>query len=339
MRLRHEATVTSISWIPSEAMQGMMRLPMDMGIGHYDDPLPESLSGYEELMALRDADRFRFANVLKAWIEVDEDGRIVDLGYDGGGVIGVTTARLGGKSITFEAIPFGDLRAEPQITGGTARFVQTCGGRTGAPLPRRVRRPPYIRLQAPTAWSTMALEIDADGTSRFEVLGASPFPRHWIYGPDWKLAAKSGLIDMKAWTVDGAQPTTPWGDEDSPALVTAVESALERQLSLSIMRDGAKPRIRKLAEGDLLTEQDTVGEELYLLLDGVLRVEVDGEAIAEVGPGAIVGERAILEGGTRTSTLRAVTPCRVAAANAQEVDRDALVALSQGHRREEQLAP
>jgi CRP-like cAMP-binding protein len=64
-------------------------------------------------------------------------------------------------------------------------------------------------------------------------------------------------------------------------------------------------------------------------------VEVDGEALAEVGPGALLGERAILEGGLRTSTLRAVTRCRVAVASAEVVDRDALLELSQGHRREE----
>jgi CRP-like cAMP-binding protein len=135
------------------------------------------------------------------------------------------------------------------------------------------------------------------------------------------------------------QPTTPWGDEDSPALITAVETALERQLSLTLMRGGSKPRISKIKEGELLTEQGQEGDDLYLLLDGVLRVEVDGEPLAELGPGAIVGERAVLEGGVRTSSLRAVTKCKVAAENASEVDRKALVELAEGHRREEPVTP
>ena len=37
-----------------------------------------------------------------------------------------------------------------------------------------------------------------------------------------------------------------------------------------------------------------------------------GEQIAEMGPGTMLGERASLEGGVRTATLRAITPCRVA---------------------------
>ncbi len=69
--------------------------------------------------------------------------------------------------------------------------------------------------------------------------------------------------------------------------------------------------------------------------DGVLSVEVDGESLAEVGPGAILGERAALEGGQRTATLRAVTPCRVAVAPGDAIDRALLVEPSEGHRREE----
>jgi len=59
-------------------------------------------------------------------------------------------------------------------------------------------------------------------------------------------------------------------------------------------------------------------------VNGVLVVKVDGEQLAEVGPGAVLGERALLEGGTRTATLRAVTECKVAAVPADQVDRDRL---------------
>jgi CRP-like cAMP-binding protein len=71
------------------------------------------------------------------------------------------------------------------------------------------------------------------------------------------------------------------------------------------------------------------------LLDGVLSVEVDGKAVAEVGPGAILGERASLEGGTRTATLRALTPVRVAVAAPDQLSPEALAEVAGGHRREE----
>jgi CRP-like cAMP-binding protein len=118
-------------------------------------------------------------------------------------------------------------------------------------------------------------------------------------------------------------------------LVTAVETALERELSTLIMRGGPKPRVRRLKEGAVVTEQGAPGNELFLLLDGVVAVEVDGSAVAEVGPGAVLGERAVLEGGTRTSTLRCVTACRVAAVKADHIDTDRLAELASGHRREQ----
>jgi CRP-like cAMP-binding protein len=157
-----------------------------------------------------------------------------------------------------------------------------------------------------------------------------------LYDAEGKLGAKAGLADFKEWYRHAFGKHSPWGDEDSPALVTAVETALEREMATTIMRGGQKPSIRKVKEGHLVCEQGQLGNELYLLLDGVVSLEVDGEPLAELGPGAILGERAVLEGGRRTGTLKALTPVRLAVATAEQVDRDALKAISAGHRREDE---
>jgi hypothetical protein len=329
--MRIESSVTSVSWIPSEAMSGPLRVPVDLGIGHYDDPLPEHI---DDLEALRLADRFRFANELRAWIEV-EGNTIVGWAYSGGGHMGSTTVSLGVSHITIPAVSYPDIQAEPVVDVSTVTFTQTTGGRTGAPLPRRINRPPFLKITAPTVWTTLSLTLHADGTHEFEVSGASKMPRHWIYDENWDLVAKSGMIDFKGWTQESFGDNTPWGDTDSPAIVTEVETQLERQLSLGIMRAGKKPKILKLAESETLVNQGDAGTDLFLLLDGVLTVEVGGEAIAEVGPGSILGERALIEGGTRTSTLRARTPVKVAVARDSDIRPDALVELAAGHRRED----
>jgi CRP-like cAMP-binding protein len=72
-----------------------------------------------------------------------------------------------------------------------------------------------------------------------------------------------------------------------------------------------------------------------LILDGVVPLDRDGERLAEYGPGALLGERAHLEGDLRTSSLVAVTDCRVAAVHADQLDRSTLEELSEGHRRED----
>jgi hypothetical protein len=328
--MRIESSVISVSWIPSEAVTGMTKLPFEVGFTHYDNPPPDEI---QDLEALGAADGFRFANRLGAWIEV-QDGRIIGHGYAGGAVMGSTTVRLG-KQATFAAVGFPDIRRDPEVSPSSVRFVQTAGGRPAIPAPRRVSHPPFVQLKGPTVWTTLALTLNVDGTSRFELSGASPFPRHWVYDDTGRLTQKAGLTDFKEWYRHAFGKHTPWGDEDSRALVTTAETALERELSHLIMSGGGKPKIKKLRKGKTLTKQGEPGDEVFLLLDGVLAVEVDGEPLAELGPGAILGERAVLEGGVRTSTLRAVTKCKVAVAPADRVDPDALTELSQHHRREE----
>jgi hypothetical protein len=330
--VRIESSVTSLSWIPSEAVGGMTKMPFETGLAHYDPPPPDVI---EDLGALQREGRFRFANRLRAWIEVDGD-RITGHGQSGGGLLCSTLIQVGKKQVAFEAVALPDLHPEPEVGDSEVTFFQTAGGRTGVPAPRRVRRAPYVQFAAPLAWTTLALTLRADGSSSFALTGGSSFPRHWVYSGDNKLALKSGMIDFSHWYRRAFGKHSPWGDRDSQALTTEVETALERQLSLTLMQGGAKPKIRTVKPGAVITEQGAAEDDLYLVLDGVVRIEVDGERLAEYGPGSMHGERAILEGGRRTSTIRAVTACKLAVAGADHVDRDALAELSSGHRREDQ---
>ena len=322
--MRIESSVTSITWIPSEAIKGMPKLPFELGIAHYDDPPPERI---ENLDKLREADAFREANELRAWVEV-EDGKIVDYGHEGRGLIGVTRLKLGPAKMAFPAVTFPLIQPEPEVGNGWVRFVQTAGGRMGLPAPRRVRGKSFFKIASASAWTTLQLIVYADGQAKGSLLGASPFPRHWIYGDDGGIVEKSGTIDFEKWYRESYGEQTPWGDEDTPAFVTAVETQLERDLSRSLMTGGGKMPRRRVEPGETLVEQGEPGEDLFLLLDGVLDVEVDGDVVGEVGPGAIVGERAVVRGGERTATLRAVTACRVAVVAADQISRYELEELS-----------
>ena len=322
--MRIESSVTSLSWIPQGAVEGFNRLSFGLRVAHFDPPPPEVLGDLDELAA---TDRFRFANRLAAWIEV-QDGHIVDASQGGGGRINVTKVGYGAASIVFTPVVLPELRPEPEVGPGWARFVQTAGGATGFPTPRRVRHEPYVQIASPVTWSTLALTLHADGRAEPRLVGASSFPRHWVYDHTGRLIAKSGFIDHDTWWREAFGSHTPWGAEDSAPIVTAVESALERQLSVAVI--DAKPQFRRLQAGRTLVQQGDPGEELFLLFDGVLRVEVDGKPVAEVGPGAIVGEMALLHEGRRLATLRAVTPCRIAVIPKDHIDRQALEALARG---------
>jgi CRP-like cAMP-binding protein len=98
------------------------------------------------------------------------------------------------------------------------------------------------------------------------------------------------------------------------------------------MRPGAKPTIRKLHDGEHLTTQGEQADELLLLLDGVLHVDQDGNTRGTLGPGAIVGETAILQSGHRTASLTAVTPCTIAVADRGCIDVASLERIAAAHR-------
>jgi hypothetical protein len=319
-----------VSWIPSEAITGPSKIPFELGVTHYDTPPPDRLVDIEQL---RTSDRFREANELRGFVEV-EDGRIVRAGHLGRGHIGATTVRVGPAALRFPAVHLPDIQAEPVVGPTSARFVQTVGGRMGLPTPRPVPHPPFVQFWPSIAWTTLALTINADGSSSHELVGASPFPRHWIYDDQGELVEKSGSIDFAKWFNHSFGDRTPWGEQDSPAVVAAVESALERSLSGAIMHGGAKPAIRTIAEGENLVRQGEAGTEVFLILDGIFVVEVDDKEVAEIGPGAVVGERSGLLNGARTATLWARTAGRVASVPSDALDPEALGTLATTHRRE-----
>ena len=70
-----------------------------------------------------------------------------------------------------------------------------------------------------------------------------------------------------------------------------------------------------VAAGATLVAEGGPGDALYVVLEGELAVtkragEVEA-AVATVGPGAVQGEIAVLEGGARRATVRAITPSRL----------------------------
>ena len=127
------------------------------------------------LDAWRDADRFRFANQLGAWIEVD-GGAIVGAGYCGEAASAAPGWTVGSKSVTFQAAQMPTIQAEPVYGDGWVRFEQTAGGRTGVPAPRRVNHPPFVQFRAPLAWSTLRPDAARRRAQRVRADRRQPVP-------------------------------------------------------------------------------------------------------------------------------------------------------------------
>lgn len=322
--MRYEAAVTCLSWIPPTAVEGVFSLPFGLGVAHYDRPPPDERPDVEALLA---ADAIRFANQLRAWIDV-EDSQIIAYGMSGGGRLGSTTVRLRSRGLTFAGVALPDLKPPPEVHRDWVRFTQTAGGHTGAPVPRAVPRPPFWRLTAPVAWSTIMLTIDCDGTARAEIAAASRFPRHYLYDNAGQLSHKSALIRYKDWIRQSELRDSPWGGGGGPVPVAPVRTAVERSLADDILVTGDY-RQHRLPQGALLSERPITDTEVHLLLDGLLLIEIDRQPAAEAGPGAIFDPALRTPQSKEHVTVRAQTPCRLAVLQREQLDSQALLGVAE----------
>src|SRR4051794_19996971 len=58
--------------------------------------------------------------------------------------------------------------------------------------------------------------------------------------------------------------------------------------------------------GEVLMTEGETGHEFYVIIDGEVGVTSGGETVAKLGPGAYVGEQALLDPGPRTATVTAL---------------------------------
>lgn len=109
--------------------------------------------------------------------------------------------------------------------------------------------------------------------------------------------------------------------------MTAAREALARLAALELFA-GLSPealadvagamRDRTLRAGEMLCGRGDAGDRLYVVLEGRLRVSIvtaEGRELSMrvAGPGEMVGEIAVFDGGARTTDMTAIAPTRVAA--------------------------
>ena len=244
-----QSSVTSLSWIPSEAIEGRTRLAFDSGSPTTTIRRPTALGDLERAagrgpVPLRQRARGPGSTS-------DEAGRITDCGYERRRPDGRHDGQRSAAAATvFQAVALPDIQREPERGDGWVRFVQTAGGRTGLPAPRRVRRR-AVRPVAGTAGLDDAVAHPA--CRRTTRVRARPAPAGsrgtGSTTPTASCRTSPASPTSRTGTASRSASHSPWGDEDSEALVTAVESALERSLVGPADAGAAKPRIERVPAG------------------------------------------------------------------------------------------
>jgi CRP/FNR family transcriptional regulator, cyclic AMP receptor protein len=88
-----------------------------------------------------------------------------------------------------------------------------------------------------------------------------------------------------------------------PLFSGLTDGELERIASLADIVDLPKDRV--------IMTQGQLGWEMFVLVTGSARVDRDGQSLGERGPGEVLGEIALLDGGPRTATVTLSQPSRL----------------------------
>jgi CRP-like cAMP-binding protein len=74
----------------------------------------------------------------------------------------------------------------------------------------------------------------------------------------------------------------------------------------------------EIAAGDLLIQEGALPYELFMIEEGTAQVERGGAVLANLGPGDVVGEMAVILQERRGASVRATTPIRALAISVEE---------------------
>ncbi len=67
----------------------------------------------------------------------------------------------------------------------------------------------------------------------------------------------------------------------------------------------------EFSAGSVIFEEGTEGEFMYVILEGEIGLSLHGQTIGTAGPGAIVGEMALLNSQVRSATATAMADCHL----------------------------
>lgn len=223
--MRHTYSVAALSWIDPRS-----------GLPEYDrfgNPGKEI-----ELDFILRANRFRFANLLKAFVDVNAAGKITGYGFGLASKIYSNLSYLKTKPVIYKPI----RTVNPTATKVT--FTQAVGCRTKAPekIARAVGSSLHplgggagelfakLHLALPPIWSDLELVINANGQYRFRVVRHSLFPSMTTYIADQRIKTDyracgnyDGVLKYRFWRDAGwgmtaarplvgkGNPGNPWG--------------------------------------------------------------------------------------------------------------------------------
>lgn len=98
------------------------------------------------------------------------------------------------------------------------------------------------------------------------------------------------------------------------------QTKLQHLAGVSLFEGCTKKELEKVASagdeifmtaGSVIVDQGQTGREAFVVLSGKVEVTRSKRKVADLGPGAVVGELSLLDHGPRTATVTCVTDCEL----------------------------
>jgi CRP/FNR family transcriptional regulator, cyclic AMP receptor protein len=107
------------------------------------------------------------------------------------------------------------------------------------------------------------------------------------------------------------------------------QATVDRLKAVDQLRDCTRTQLQEVArlaerirvgEGEVLTKEDRIGREFFLILSGTVGVAQKGRRVNTLGPGDFFGELAALNPGPRNATVTALSDVDVLIIGPREID-------------------
>lgn len=98
------------------------------------------------------------------------------------------------------------------------------------------------------------------------------------------------------------------------------QTKVQHLAGISLFEGCSKKELEKVASagdeilmtaGSIIVDQGQTGREAFVVLSGKVEVTRSKRKVADLGPGAVVGELSLLDHGPRTATVTCVTDCEL----------------------------
>jgi MFS family permease len=207
-------------------------------------------------------------------------------------------------------VPIGLVAVAPSAVSAPALFAVAGGGRSigdvaGRTLLQRVSPDRFLSRVFGVLEGLMMLALATGSIVAAMLITA--------FGVPPALVAVSAFLPLVVLLTSGRLLSIDRHAEAPDAATLAVLRAVPffEQLPAPAMERVMANVVRgAVAAGEVVIREGEVGDRFYVIVDGEAEVTRNGEHVASVGPGAYVGEIALLRDVPRTATVVATTPLR-----------------------------